>query len=145
SNPSSPGVTPDPPSVLVQWIVASLACQLASAVPQVTSGALRSTLKEDGPMVTQLVSASQTERLPVPAVAGSLVAPTLVESVNEASALGLARPDASDAVHGTFTLAPYHRFGLGTVQFTIGASASALTMSKGSLSADVRAPLVARS
>ncbi len=91
---------PEPPSVAVQAMETSAACQLASAEPQETTGDFLSTLNENGPTVTQLSRLSQTCRVPVPAVAVSLFTATLVDSENAASAATL-RPEGSDAVQDT--------------------------------------------
>jgi hypothetical protein len=70
-----------------------LACQMVSALPQFTVAALRSImLPEIGPAVVEFPIASATEWLAVEALAVSVPASTLVESVKLAS-LESARPE----------------------------------------------------
>src|SRR6476659_6117963 len=117
---------PDPPSSAVHGTL-TLAAYHGEVVGgvQLTVGAFRSILKVSGPPVVQLPATSQSCAVFVSAEAVSVPAATVVDNVN---VVRVARPDtASDAVHVTDWLAPYHLV-RSAVQLNVGGVRSTFTV-----------------
>src|SRR5439155_23682127 len=115
---------PDPPSEAEHATSTSCWCQNPSADPQLTTGALRSTLKVYGPAVALFPMASVNAWLPVEALALSVPSATVV--AREADVAPDMPEPPSVAAQLTDWLSPYQTLGLGAVQVTLGAFLSIL-------------------